>query len=300
MPSLSIVKSKFLEWIHERRISDLAVIQNGQILSMANNQLKSNYLQDFEFRVFSQWGEDGIIQKLTSTLNFPNKTFIEFGVENFLESNCRFLMMNDNWSGFVIDGSSKNINQIEKSSFFWKFDLQAKAAFITSDNINSLLNESGFEKDLGILSIDIDGVDYWILEAIDHYEPRILILEYNAVFGPDRAITVPNDRSFNRTAKHFSNLYFGASFSALRELASAKGYTFVGTNSSGGNAFFVRTNLLNQELKEFAASASFTDSKFRESRDSKGQLTYARGTSRLELIKGLPVVNTRTGMEEAI
>ena len=299
-PSVSQVKTYVLEWIHERRNSDLAVIQRGHILSLANLQVKSNNLQDFEFRAFSQWGEDGIIQKLTNAIDIPNKTFIEFGVENFLESNCRFLMMKDNWSGFVIDGSSKNVNQIERSSFFWKFDIRAKAAFITSANISDLLKESGFEQDLGILSIDLDGVDYWILEAIDYYEPRILILEYNAVFGADRSITVPNDPCFNRTSKHYSNLYFGASFSALRELASTKGYTLVGTNSAGGNSFFVRTNLLNQELQDFAANASFTDSKFRESRNTKGKLTYARGAYRLEIIQGLPVVDTRTGLQEEI
>jgi hypothetical protein len=300
LATFSQIKSKFSEWIHERRISDLAVLQNGQLLSLASAQIKSKNLQDYEFRVFSQWGEDGIIQKLIKTVEISNNTFIEFGVENFLESNCRFLMMKDNWSGFVIDGSNKNINQIRQSSFFWKFDIQAKEAFITSANINSLLSESGFDKDLGILSIDIDGVDYWILEAIDHFEPRILILEYNAVFGPERTVTVPNDPSFNRTSKHFSNLYFGASFSALRDLAASKGYTLVGTNSSGGNAFFVRNDLMDQELKDFAVTAKFTNSKFRESRNEKGELTFLRGEERIAAIKGLTVINTQTGVEEPI
>ena len=294
------IVSQLLLLTNVQRVSDLSDMQNGRLLSLALDQIDSKNLQDYEFKVFSQWGEDGIIQKLLKTVDISNRTFIEFGVEDFLESNCRFLMMNNNWSGFVIDGSAKNISRIERSPYYWKYDLQVRSAFITSQNINSILSESGFEKDLGILSIDLDGVDYWILQAISSYEPRILVVEYNAVFGPDRAITVPEDPNFIRTAKHFSNLYAGASFSSLTEICQERGYTLVGTNSSGNNAFFVRNDLLNQELKEFAISASFTDSKFRESRNDKGVMTHLRGKDRLATIKGLPVVNTRTGLTELI
>ena len=78
-------------------------ISQGKILSELNKKKNSKNIQDYEFKIFSQWGEDGIIQKIIDSIEIKNKTFIEFGVGNFLESNCRFLMMHNNWSGFVID-----------------------------------------------------------------------------------------------------------------------------------------------------------------------------------------------------
>src|ERR1700722_18223181 len=94
-------------------------LNQGKLLSRANLSLNSTSLQDYEFKVFSQWGEDGIIQKLISSVEIKSKTFIEFGVEDFTESNCRFLMTNNNWSGFIIDGSTANITKVKASHFYW-------------------------------------------------------------------------------------------------------------------------------------------------------------------------------------
>jgi hypothetical protein len=250
--------------------------------------------------VFSQWGEDGIIQYLTNAISIKNKTFIEFGVESFLEANCRFLMMKDNWSGFVIDGSTENIRKLRESYFYWKYDINAVDAFITRENINDLLLKSGFDEDVGILSIDIDGNDYHVLEAISTFKPRILICEYNAVFGATRKITVPYDPAFNRTDKHFSNLYWGASLSAFTYLANKRGYSLVGTNSSGGNAFYVRNDLLNERIDVRTVEDVYFPSKIRESRDVQGNLTFLSGPDKLKLIQGLPVVNIETSTTEAL
>src|SRR5437868_1668200 len=158
-------------------------ISQGRILENFNRAKTAVNLQDYEYKVFSQWGEDGIIQHLTSCIPIENKTFIEFGIEDFSESNCRYLLINNKWSGFVIDGSEENIQRLTSTSYFWAHDLQAVSSFITRENIEALLQKSGFDLDVGILSIDIDGVDYWVLDAISHFRPRILITEYNAVFG---------------------------------------------------------------------------------------------------------------------
>ncbi len=280
--------------------SEKDAVHRGVTLSKLNNLQQSKKIQDYEFSVFSQWGEDGIIQKLISSVPIVNKTFIEFGVENFLESNCRFLMTKDNWSGYVIDGSDKNVETIKNSSYYWKFDLVAKSAFITAENINELLKESGFAEDLGLLSLDIDGVDYWVLKAIDAYRPRILILEYNSVFGVDRAVTVPYKVDFIRGKMHHTNLYFGASLPALANLADEKGYFFVGTNSAGGNAFFVRKDVFPVDLEQMEVREGFTESKFRESRDASGNLTFLSGKSRLDAIRGMAVVNVLNEEEEQI
>jgi len=283
----------------DSRLDELKLNQ-GKILGELNKLKRSRNIQDYEFKIFSQWGEDGIITKLVSCLEIKNKTFIEFGVQDFTESNCRYLMMNNNWAGFVIDGSSENIHRLRSSYYYHQYQIDSAAAFITKENINELLRQSRFDRDLGILSIDLDGVDYYICEAIEEFQPRILILEYNAVFGKDRKITVPYEAAFLRTKNHYSNLYYGASLAAMQYLADIKGYTIVGTTTSGGNAFFVRNDLINIELMDFTANAAFSDSTSRESRDVGGELTYVIGSDRLAIIKGLPVLNVVSGQIETI
>jgi hypothetical protein len=275
-------------------------INQGLILSQLNENKHSRNLKDFEFKVFSQRGEDGIIQHLTKTVDIKNRTFIEFGVEDFLESNCRFLMMKDDWRGFVIDGSGSKLNKLKKSYFYWRHDLVAFESFITRENINELLAKSGFDEDLGILSVDLDGNDYHVLEAITFFKPRILICEFNAVFGPTRKISTPYDPRFFRTAKHYSNLYFGASLSAMTFLANKKGYSLVGTNSISSNAFFVRHDLLNPRLDSVGAEQAFVPSNVREGRDERGNLSYVSRDERLKVIEGLPVLNVETNGMEAL
>lgn len=274
------------------------LLNQGKILTELYCNKNTDRLCDYEWKVFSQWGEDGIIQFLVSEVDIQNKTFIEFGVEDFFESNLRYLLMSSDWQGFVIDGSPENINRLKNSSFFWRHDLQAIDAFIDTDNINELLRQSNFDRDLGILSIDIDGNDYHVLESIDSFEARIIICEFNPYFGKDRAITVPYDPKFNRTAKHHSNLYFGTSIRALQHLLKKKGYSFVGTGLMGGNAYFVRSDLMTDKLTKMSLNPMNFNGHCRESRDEHGKLNYLRGDERLDAIRGLPVINVETGLSE--
>ncbi len=233
-------------------------------------------------------------------MEIKNRTFIEFGVENFHEANCRFLLMKDNRRGFVIDGSAQNVKEMRNSYFYWKYSLNAVDAFITRDNINDLLAKSGFDGDLGILSVDLDGNDYYVLEAISNFRPRILICEYNAVFGATRKISVSYDHSFIRANKHSSNLYWGASLAAVTFLAEKKGYALVGKNSVGSNAFYVRNDLLTEKMEVLCTGDAYAPSTFRDSRDGKGNLIFVNDTDRLEVIKGMPVFNVETGMVEIL
>ena len=275
-------------------------ISQGKILSELNKKKNSKNIQDYEFKIFSQWGEDGIIQKIIDSIEIKNKTFIEFGVGNFLESNCRFLMMHNNWSGFVIDSSEKMIEMLKKTYFYWKYNLKSINAFIYKENINNLLLKSEFNFDLGLLSIDIDGNDYYILEAISQYKPRILVVEYNSLFGSKRNISIPYTPDFNRTKANYSNLYFGASLGAITYIAKKKGYILVGSNSSGVNAFYVRKDLMNKKLNEKSVKEAYTISKLRESRDESGKLSYLAEEKRLKAIKGTEVFNVINKKKEIL
>jgi len=298
MLSNNTLRSKFQRIASMPRRMESALeeikVNQGRLLAELNRAKDTCQLQKFEFKVFSQWGEDGIIQRLIEVVKIQNKTFIEFGIEDFSESNCRFLMTKDNWSGFVIDGAYSNINRLKRNRYFWKYDIAAITAFVNIENINELLSKSGFDRDLGILSVDIDGNDYYVIEAIREFSPRILISEYNAVFGAERSISIPYDGLFVRRNAHHSNLYYGASLRAIAYLCGKKGYSLVGTNSAGNNAFFVRNDLINEKLEVLSAQDAFTDSKLREGRDKEGNLTYASGSARLDMIRGLPVYNVET------
>ena len=262
------------------------------VASFLINQMKSQdmyeNIQYAEFKVFSQFGEDGIIQYLVHHLKIEPKTFIEFGVENYTESNTRFLLMNNNWKGLVIEGSKENVDCIKNDSIYWKYDLTAVCAFVDRENINKIFLENNFSGEIGLLSIDINGNDYWVWEAIDVVNPILVIIEYNSVFGNTDAITVPYDPKFVRTKAHYSNLYFGASLKALCLLAEKMGYVFFGSNSAGNNAYFVRTDNIGN-LKQLSVQEGYVKSNFRESRNPQGQLTHISGDDRIKIIKGLSV-----------
>ena len=116
-----------------RSARDVEKIMLGSILAKSICANDKQPLSDHEFKVFSQWGEDGIIQFLLRKLELSQNTFIEFGVETYREANTRFLLMHDNWSGLVIDGSKSNINDIVSQSIYWRYSLNAIQSNIQSE-----------------------------------------------------------------------------------------------------------------------------------------------------------------------
>jgi hypothetical protein len=193
----------------------------------------------------------------------------------------------------VIVASESNVESIKNDAIYWKHDLTALNAFITKDNINSLI-ASRFSGDIGLLSIDIDGNDYWIWDAINVVNPRIVICEYNSVFGSKHCVSIPYSADFVRQKAHYSNLYFGASLGALTMLAEKRGYFFVGSNSIGSNAFFVRKDVIGN-LPVVSLEDGYVASKFRESRDEQNMLTFVSGENRIKLIGTMSVIDLKSG-----
>jgi hypothetical protein len=272
----------------QEEISETKILAAKYLINQIKSQGVYDNIQDAEFKVFSQFGDDGIIQYLINNVIIDSPRFIEFGVENYTESNTRFLLINNNWSGLVMDGSKANVDYIKRDSIYWKYDLTAVDCFIDKDNINEIISENDFSGDVGILSIDIDGNDYWIWECINVVSPAIVIVEYNSVFGAQYAVTVPYDPIFNRTLAHPSNLFWGCSLRALYLLAEKKDYAFVGCNSAGNNAYFVRKDKLG-DVKPLGIESGYVQSKFRESRDKEGRLSYVRGDKRIILIEEMVI-----------
>lgn len=263
----------------------------GKMQSRHNSTLKIKKLNEVEFQVFSQFGDDGIIQYLINNLPIPAKTFIEFGVENYRESNTRFLLINDYWSGYIIDGSKLNIESIKSEQFYSFYDLKVEASFIKKTNINELLGNSNFHHELGILSIDIDGNDYWIWQQIEQFRPCILICEYNSLFG-FKPFTIPYQEDFVRGVNSPFNFY-GTSLRSVFNLSKERGYTFIGCNSAGNNAYFIKDQYLEylnmsvptlEEGFEFASFSEVWD----ENRNA------LRGEKKIKSLHGLEVYNTET------
>ena len=245
-------------------------------------------IHEVEFKVFSQYGDDGIIQYLIHHTRPEHEAFIEFGAGDYSEANTRFLLLNNNWRGLIIDGNQRAMQALKREEIYWRYDLTTVGAFITRENINQLFEENGFSGEIGILSIDVDGNDYWIWEGINCVNPAIVVVEYNSVFGAKHSISIPYDPSFIRTRAHFSNLFWGASLKALCTLADRKGYAFIGSNSAGNNAYFVRKDKIGK-LPVKSAEQGYVESKFRESRDEKGNLNFLHGKQRIECIRDMQV-----------
>lgn len=274
---------------------DTLLISQALFHAKANRKLtKIPDLTAIEFKAFSQWGEDGIVDWLIARLPRIPESFIEFGVQNYRESNTRLLCHLRNWRGLVMDSSEENIAAIRRQSIWWRHDIEPKRAFITRENINQLIEESGLSGDIGLLSIDIDGNDFWVWQAIEVVKPWIVICEYNALLGDTAMISVPYDPSFQITQAHYSNLYFGASIRALEFLAQQKGYVLVGTNSAGVNAFFVRKDK-SAMIMNCLENILLHGSRMRQSRDIAGRLTGLSGRERISVIQEMPVVDVVTG-----
>jgi hypothetical protein len=184
------------------------------------------------FRLASQNQEDGITAALLREGGIVTRRFVEIG-SGLSGGNSAFLAREWGWTGLMVDGHAA-MEQVRR-----RFPgVTAVSAWVTRDNINELITANGLAGDVDVFSLDLDGVDYWIWEAMTACSPRIAILEYNSMFGPDRAVTVPYRETFDRHAHH--TMYYGASLTALTRLAARKGYRLVAVEPTGINAFFLR------------------------------------------------------------
>ena len=232
---IKIIK-KYLAKILRRMFEDeleKKLILKAKKLSLDHNKIKKiDNLAKIEFQVSSQWGEDGIIEWILSKFTKLPKIFLEIGTQDYRESNTRFLLINRNYDGFIIEGDARATKDIKSQRVYWKHNLTIKNKFVDKDNINNLVEEMNIPKKIGLLSLDIDGVDYWVLKELKSLDAAIVVCEYNSLFGLKKSITVPYDKNFIRTKKHFSNLYYGASIKAFIDLMKKKKYFLLGTNKN--------------------------------------------------------------------
>lgn len=279
-------------WLRPRALSEidanLAHLLFAEYERIAADSDETTYralLRNREFKVSSQNGEDGLIAFLFSEIGVRNRRFVEFGVGDGRECNCANLTIRFGWSGLMLEGNAVSARRAQE--YYARFErsgpegIQVRRAHVTAENINETIADAGVQGEIDLLSIDIDGNDYWLWEAIDVVRPRVVVIEYNASFGL-RSITVPYDPTFVRFRKHPSGWYHGASISALASLGERKGYELVGTESHGVNAFFVRRDVLGGRLRTLSAEEAY--------RPQKGRLAVATPDKQFSAIAHLEYV----------
>lgn len=253
----TIRKALYLEKIdRQQQVQTQLQIENYLLENLYNNPKyqSSNYLNQYEFQAFSQSGEDGIIAEIFKRIGITNKYFVEFGVEDGTETNSTNLLYQD-WQGLWIDGSKENRESIEKSfaGLIEQGKLKILEQFITAENIVSIFKQANVPHEFEMLSIDIDGNDYYVWKAITNYNPRVVILEYNSIFRPGTHFI----RKYDPAAVWGKNSNFGASLESYCALAEEKGYKLVGCGFIGANAFFVRNDLAEKYFKGPFTAANF-------------------------------------------
>jgi hypothetical protein len=188
-----------------------------------------NDLKEHEEKIHSQSGEDGVLRHIYEVIGVTNRYYVEFGAWDGCHlSNTANLRINEGWSGLLMEGSDRADDEL------------VRREFITAENVNSLFAKYDVPETFDLLSIDIDGNDYWVWRAIERYRPRVVVMEYNVFFGLDEALTMPYD------AAHIwdETRYHGASIAALNKLGIQKGYTLVHAESWAPNCFFVLDSAL--------------------------------------------------------
>jgi len=244
-----------IETTADRAAQGLATIALG---SAGRTDIPATGLEKWEFRLRSQWGEDGILHHLFDCIGVTSRTFVEFGVQAGRECNAAHLVLSQGWRGLFMEGDHRLAawtgEYYERMLGTDSDRIKVACSFLTVENINSVLSHNGMSGPIDLLSIDIDGNDYWIWEAITAVTPRVVVVEYNAIFGPERSVTIPYDPEFRWAGP---DLYYGASLAALAKLGGRKGYALVGCGSNGINAFFVQRDLVGAGLPETAVSDAF-------------------------------------------
>ena len=285
-----------VSYLNQNQIDALRV-QLGIQSAMTQNSILYQHRQfdlwDFEFQVFSQWGEDGILNHLCNVLDLFKPVVVEIGAGNFTECNSRFLAHYRNSSLYLID-ASPSINQTFLNlDIQWKTSSKLESIFVTAKNVNEILFRA--RKSLGeidILSIDIDGNDYWVLREIEEFDFSVVVLEYNSIFGSEKAVTIPYQDFFARGDAHFTHLYYGASLKAYINLLNSRGYKFVGTNRPGTNAFFVQEKMASKFTHlRLRSMSTYTSSNVRESRSLNGELSYLSASEGLDQIRNCALMD---------
>ena len=251
---------------------------------LKRQEMNKEALERYEYSLFSQNGEDGIIRYLFSEIGVSSKIFLEFGF-GVTQNNSLRLILKEGWGGVLIDGLAESVTAFNRAIQKTEIrNVKAFQQFLDLKNLRSTILNSGLPERIDLLSIDVDGNDYWFWEDISYLDPRVVVIEYNASLGPKLSLVVPYDPLFAYHEKHLSGFYHGASLMALVKLADKKGYALVGCDSKGANAFFVRRDCLSPSLIEVLPVTAYRSNARRSKKGLSSEAQFG-------IIKNMPYIN---------
>jgi len=276
-----------LNFISERQIGHLQTTQKLLSFYYRDKSQRGEQLptiEEVEYKVYSQQDTDGIIVFLLSLVEINHRRFLEIGIGDGTECFSANLAKCMGWSGWMIEGDASLArsarNHYLNNKHTLHRDIHVIEAVVTKENIETLIEKNGMTNRVDFLSIDIDGMDWWIWDAIHNISPALVTIEYNASLGSEKSITVPYHASFRRHEHHSSGFYHGASIRALVKLGEKKGYQFVGCDSCGINAFFMR-----KDLAPTALSKPSVEKGFRPHLNRNRRMPFEK---QFELVRDLP------------
>jgi len=249
MQRLRVYMEKFRRYMTALRGNnhESQVLLTMQYKQMLHSGMPLPTFDEVGFSVYSGEEEDGILLYIFSLIGTTNRKLVDIGAGDLYHSNAANLIVNHGWVGLLVDGDPAVAGRAMR---YWNAERSYPPtvvhAWVTAENVNTLLTEHDFTGEIDLLTMDIDGNDYWVWEALEVASPRVVLIEYQSVIDASRAWVIPYDPDFGR-GEFAANAefpgYSGASLAALVHLAGRKGYRLVGSNLRGYNAFFVRSDV---------------------------------------------------------
>lgn len=234
---LADLKNYLLDLRDRQRIG-IALSKGGAMMSARRIDLRLP--ESWEFSGFSQNGEDGILQVLRSQLARRNRYFVEIGSADGIENNTAWMMVAEKYDGLLIEGSARLVERAKRTALKLTIGAECVRLFVTVESVEKV-KQLAFHLDPDVFSLDIDGNDFYIAQELllQGFRPKIFVVEYNAVFGPTRSVTIEYKEDFVYSVAHPSQLYYGVSIAGWRTFFAGHGYRFVTVDRNGVNAFFV-------------------------------------------------------------
>lgn len=266
-------------------------------LAARANYANIRQLHEASFSVFSQFGEDGILDFICSKISLSRPKVLELGCGDFGECNSRFLAEYRSASAVLVDARNDLIEKVKQLEVYWKNHILPIQTWITPDSLAGIQTfAQKFMGGIDIVSLDVDSNDYWIAQSLDFSNVKIVVVEYNPFFGSKRAVSILRDDNHDRRKAHFTWDYYGASLMAFKTMFEKRGLSFIGSNLQGTNAFFVRDSAVpSLGLDDTQPLDFYVNCPTRDSRLKQGGLSYRTFSERINDLHGLQVVDVISG-----
>lgn len=217
----------------------------------------------WEFSGFSQNGEDGVLDVFRSQLLSSNRYFVEIGSADGMENNSSWLVLAEQYNGLMIEGSPALVERVNRLVVRHSIGVECKNMFLTQENARDL-PALAMHQDPDVFSLDIDGNDYYVLQKLleNGLRPKIIVVEYNSVYGPERSMTIEYTRDFYFKTAHPTELYYGVSIAGWRKILGNYGYRFVTVEKNGVNGFFVDPAFFDSAFLDGVQGCQFAENRY--------------------------------------